>query len=111
MTFELPPANVLWTLGAIFALLVAASTAVWTARRLKPGLDLAEVALRIRSWWVMAAVFAVALLVSRTVSLVFFAFLSFLALKEFFSLIPTRRALRSSFVEDTDCLSGRERAS
>ena len=91
---SLPHPNVLWALGAVFALLVVATLVVWVARRLRPGVDLGEVALRIRSWWVMAAVFTVALVVSRTVSLVFFAFLSFLALKEFFSLIPTRRADR-----------------
>ena len=91
---SLPHPNVLWALGAVFALLVVATLVVWVARRLRPGVDLGEVALRIRSWWVMAAVFAVALVVNRTVSLVFFAFLSFLALKEFFSLIPTRRADR-----------------
>jgi phosphatidate cytidylyltransferase len=85
---------VLWALGAVFALLVIATALVWAARRLRPALELAEVALRIRSWWVMAAVFAVALALDRTVSLVFFAFLSFLALKEYFSLIPTRRADR-----------------
>jgi phosphatidate cytidylyltransferase len=42
----------------------------------------------------MAGVFALALTLSRRVSLVFFAFVSFLALKEYLSLIPTRRADR-----------------
>lgn len=81
-------------LGGIFALLVVATLAAWAIGRLRPGLDLAEVKLRIRSWWVMAAVFALAMVLSRAVSLVFFAFVSFLALKEYLSLIPTRRADR-----------------
>ena len=42
----------------------------------------------------MAGVFMLAILLSRAVSLVFLAFLSFLALKEYLSLIPTRRADR-----------------
>jgi phosphatidate cytidylyltransferase len=43
----------------------------------------------------MAAVFAVAISLNRTISLVFFALISFLALKEYLSLIPTRRTDRS----------------
>ncbi len=38
----------------------------------------------------MVSVFTLALVLSRTVSLVFFALVSFLALKEYLSLIPTR---------------------
>lgn len=82
------------SLAGIFGLLVVATLVAWLIGRLRPGLDLAEVRLRIRSWWVMAAVFALAMVLSRAVSLVFFAFVSFLALKEYLSLIPTRRADR-----------------
>lgn len=42
----------------------------------------------------MAAVFTFAIIINRNISLIFLAFLSFLALKEFYSLIPTRRADR-----------------
>lgn len=90
---HLPPV-VLASLAAIFALLVTATLVVQLLGRLKPGLDLVEVRLRVRSWWLMAAVFSVAMAVSRTISLLFFAFVSFLALKEYLSLIPTRRADR-----------------
>jgi phosphatidate cytidylyltransferase len=85
---------VVGSLAGIFGLLVAATLVAWLIGRLRPGLDLGEVKLRIRSWWVMAAVFALAMVLSRAVSLVFFAFVSFLALKEYLSLIPTRRADR-----------------
>lgn len=85
---------VLGSMAGIFAILVLASLVTAVLGRLKPGLDLSEVRLRIRSWWVMAAVFGVAMGLDRTVSLVFFAFTSFLALKEYLSLIPTRRADR-----------------
>jgi len=44
---------------------------------------------RIRSWWLMIALFAAALLCGAQVTVVFFAVLSFLALREFLSLIPT----------------------
>ena len=42
----------------------------------------------------MAVIFTLAMILNRNVSLIFFAFVSFLALKEFLSLIPTRRADR-----------------
>lgn len=89
----LPPV-VLASLAGIFTLLLTATLVTWLLGRLKPQWDLGEVRLRIRSWWVMAAVFTVALSVSRVVSLVFFTFVSFLAFKEYLSLIPTRRADR-----------------
>jgi phosphatidate cytidylyltransferase len=89
---------VLGALAGIFTLLVAATLVVWLLGRLRPGLDLGEVGLRVRSWWVMAAVFSLAMVLSRAVSLLFFAFVSFLALKEYLSLIPTRRADRRVLV-------------
>ena len=46
---------------------------------------------RIRSWWGIVAVFGAALVFGRIVTLVLFAILSFLALREFVSLTPTRR--------------------
>jgi phosphatidate cytidylyltransferase len=47
-----------------------------------------------QSWWVMVTVFSLALFLNRPVSILFFACLSFLALREYLSLIPTRRADR-----------------
>ena len=83
-----------WALLGILGLLVAATVVVWLLGRLKPQADFTELRLRVRTWWIMAGVFALALTLSRRVSLAFFAFVSFLALKEYLSLIPTRRADR-----------------
>ncbi|BAP54317.1 phosphatidate cytidylyltransferase [Thioploca ingrica] len=89
---ELDPA-VRWTLGGIFGLLILASIVVSLLNRsAKPGLG--ELRQRINTWWVMVIVFGLAMTLSRTFSLLFFGFVSFLALKEYFSLIPTRRADR-----------------
>lgn len=56
---------------------------------------------RINAWWVMSVVFAFAVLVGPIGSVVLFALLSFLALREFITLVPTRpsdhRALLWSF--------------
>jgi phosphatidate cytidylyltransferase len=47
---------------------------------------------RIAAWWAMVAIFAVATLTSGIGSVVLFALLSFLALREFITLSPTGRA-------------------
>ena len=86
--------NVAWSLGGIAGLLSVATAVVGVRARLHPELDLTELRLRVRSWWVIAAVFSAVIALGRTGTLVFFAFVSFLALKEYFSLIPTRRADR-----------------
>jgi phosphatidate cytidylyltransferase len=87
--------HVLWAMGGILGVLVVATLIVWVVGRLRPALDLGEMRQRVRSWWIMAVVFLLALALTRTISLVFFGFVSFLALKEYLSLIPTRRADRS----------------
>jgi phosphatidate cytidylyltransferase len=86
--------EVQWLLALILAILVVAEIAVWLLRRARPDTDYTELVQRIRSWWVMFGVFVLAIGLSRTLAIVFFAFLSFLALKEYLSLIPTRRADR-----------------
>jgi phosphatidate cytidylyltransferase len=87
------PPSVLWTFGAIVALLVVATIVVALMRRGDAGSHV-ELAARVNSWWVLVGVFAVALLFRRGIAIGFFAMLSFLALKEYLSLIPTRRADR-----------------
>lgn len=88
------PRSVLVVLGAIVVLLVMASAIVFVLRRGDETGRHAELASRVRSWWVMVAVFAIAIAFRRGVALAFFAVLSFLALKEYLSLIPTRRTDR-----------------
>jgi phosphatidate cytidylyltransferase len=89
----IPPA-VLWTFGAIVALLVVATIVVAVMRRGEGAARHAELAARVNSWWVLVVVFAIAISFRRSVAIGFFAVLSFLALKEYLSLIPTRRADR-----------------
>jgi phosphatidate cytidylyltransferase len=59
-----------------------------------PERDYTELKQRINSWWAIAGIFSLSLVLSKTVVIVFFAFVSFVALKEYFSLIPTRRVDR-----------------
>ena len=88
--------QLVWTLSSIFVLLALASLSTALLSWCYPEQDWTELRQRVRTWWLMAAVFAVALTLGRTVSLVFFAFISFLALKEYLSMIPTRRVEQAS---------------
>jgi len=82
-------------IGAIYALLILASIISFTFRKLKPSDAATELSKRVVSWWWMISVFTFAILTSRAVSFAFLGFMSFLALKEYLSLIPTRRVDRS----------------
>jgi phosphatidate cytidylyltransferase len=86
--------NVLRALGGLYAILVAASASVLWLRWRAPENDRTELVQRIRSWWLIVAIFSIAVIMSRNVSVAFFAFVSFLALKEYLSIVPTRRADR-----------------
>lgn len=88
------PLNAQYALGGILAILITASLIVLILCRLRPAKDYGELVARVQSWWVMFFIFALAMAVSATVSIVFFAIVSFLALKEYLSLVPTRRADR-----------------
>ena len=86
--------NTTLALVGVVALMTLATPSVFILDRLVPNHDFTEMKLRVRSWWVMLGVFSLAIMLNRTVSLVLFGFVSFLALKEYFSIIPTRRAHR-----------------
>ncbi len=82
------------TILAMFAGLLVASAASMLAVWLKPDRDFGELRSRIRTWWVIVGIFCGVLLWSTTAAMVFFGLTSFLALKEFLSMTPTRRSDR-----------------
>ena len=94
MNFMALDLSLRWTIGAIFGALFLATLIVQTLIRLKSSSDFTNLRQRINSWWIMATVFTLAMTLNRNVSIAFFGFICFLALKEFLSLIPTRRADR-----------------
>lgn len=49
---------------------------------------------RITSWWIIVGAFIVGAMVNTTVAMFFFALISYLSLKEYFTLIPSRRTDR-----------------
>lgn len=91
MTLDVPE-NVRVALLAILVVLALASIVVAAMARARPDKDLSELKLRVKTWWYIILVFCAAIAFDRTVSVCVLGFVSFLAFKEFLSLIPTRRA-------------------
>ena len=78
--------------GTVALLALGSGVGALMSRRATPGNagTIANLNARIRAWWVMVGVFATALLLGRTGSVVLFGCISFLALREFITLTPTR---------------------
>jgi phosphatidate cytidylyltransferase len=89
------PADVVYFTTGIYALLALATIVVLVMRWRKPGERYAELMARTDSWWWMIGAFTLAILLNQTVAIVFLAFIAYLALKEYLSLVPTRRIDRS----------------
>ncbi|MBI1408261.1 MAG: phosphatidate cytidylyltransferase [Caulobacter sp.] len=85
-----PPA-LLWGLGGVLALLSVAAVISAILPLVRPGQDYRELRDRIASWWVMIALLAGALLAGWQATVALFVLISFIALREFLSLAPTRR--------------------
>ena len=82
----------------VYALLLVATVAVLLVKRFRPQANTGELEARTRSWWVLASLFFLSVYLSHRVSLVFFAFLSFWALKEYVTLLKTRSADHGALV-------------
>jgi phosphatidate cytidylyltransferase len=89
----LPPIAwpVVWGFVGVLALLTAGALAAWVLPLARRGRDFTELRQRVTSWWVMVALLSVALALGWHATLVLFALISFLALREFLSLAPARR--------------------
>ena len=86
--------TLLWASVGILLVLIIASLIIGLLTHHYPDKNYDELKARLRSWWWMAGMFIFAILFSQKTSLFLLGFISFLALKEYFSLIPTRRADR-----------------
>lgn len=85
-----------WLMGGVLTLLLVA-TVVGSVLRARATADSARAVVenlnsRIRAWWVMVAIFAVAFLAGPIATLVLFGCMSFFALREFVTLTPTKPA-------------------
>tara|TARA_R110002111_G_scaffold247140_4_gene310128 strand:+ start:17743 stop:18675 length:933 start_codon:yes stop_codon:yes gene_type:complete len=90
---DIPPHS-FYAMLVVLGLLLTATTCRLILARSKPEKDYTELRQRIQSWWWMIGILFVCLVISPTAAIILFAFISFLALKEFFSIVPTRQADR-----------------
>ncbi|MBL8386254.1 MAG: phosphatidate cytidylyltransferase [Burkholderiales bacterium] len=86
------PEAVAWAFTGCYALLILVTLAIAVGRRLRPGRDFTELRLRVKAFWFILVLATLALGFNRTFSIVCIAFVSFVAFKEYLSMIPTRRA-------------------
>jgi phosphatidate cytidylyltransferase len=86
--------QMLWLIGGVSAMLVLASAIGWLLSRRtltdKSRATVQNLNARIRAWWVMVAVFSLALATGGIGSVILFGLTSFFALREFITLTPTR---------------------
>jgi phosphatidate cytidylyltransferase len=85
-----------WLMGGVVTLLLVASLVgallAGRARNEAARAVIANLNSRIRAWWVMVGVFAVAFLAGPIATLLLFASMSFFALREFVTLTPSKPA-------------------
>ena len=84
-----------WLIGGVVVLLIIATLIGRILRTRAKGESaqkvVANLNARINSWWAMVAVFSIALAVGPIGTVVLFALMSFLALREFITLTPSKR--------------------
>lgn len=84
-----------WVIALIFCVLIVA-TVVGQVLAARATTDqgrrtVENLNARTRSWWVMVVVIGAAVLMGRSAVIILFGFVSFMALREFWSLAPSRR--------------------
>jgi len=89
------PINSFYAMCCVVGLLIVSTLIRLVLRRQNPKQDYTELRQRIQSWYLMVGILFVVLAFSTTAAVVFFGFLSFLALKEFLSIVPMRLSDRS----------------
>lgn len=80
--------------NGVLAVLAAITLGYWLLLWFRPSQSLAKIGPRITFLWVVTGVFLLAILYSIKLLVLYIWFIAFLALKEFFSMTPTRRADR-----------------
>ncbi|MFC4320048.1 phosphatidate cytidylyltransferase [Litchfieldia salsa] len=90
--------SALWTQLVIFISLLTASLLVFLVKRTQPNKDFSSLSFRVKTWWGMFVIFAFATLFNPIVSLLSLMILCFFALKEYYSMIKTRKVDRRAFL-------------
>ena len=88
--------QLIWAFLGVLGLLAVSSLIGWmiklAVKRPETQAAIRNLNARIGAWWVMSAIFGLTLLVGPVGSLVLFGILSLLALREYVTLLPSRRA-------------------
>lgn len=84
------PVNLQYALWGVVAVLVLGTLAIFVKTLIKPHADDPELWLRMRSWWVMAGLFVLAIALGRLATIALLCLVSLLATKEYFSISCTR---------------------
>jgi phosphatidate cytidylyltransferase len=82
--------QLVWIFAGVFAALVIGSFVGGFLARVRPSSVVDNLNQRIRAWWVMSAIFGGAAMVGPVAQTVLFGIISFLALREFITITPTR---------------------
>ncbi|MFN0163503.1 MAG: phosphatidate cytidylyltransferase [Burkholderiales bacterium] len=86
------PEAVGFAFAGAYALLVAVTLALQILKRVRPGRDFTDMRRKVKSFWGILILATLALGFNRYVSIVVIGFVSFVAFKEYLTLIPTRRS-------------------
>lgn len=86
--------NVAYAMGGIYFILIIASLIVFIIAKRNPAKDYRELVLKMKTWWLIIVFFSVMVFFTTNIAIACIAFISFLALKEYFSLIPIRKTDR-----------------
>lgn len=84
---EIPPLHSLYAMLGLLALLSLATIIILVLKKRSPHKNYTELVLRIRTWWVIFIFFSLMIFGTKYVSMLAVAFICFLALKEYFSLV------------------------
>src|ERR1700729_690913 len=91
-----PDRNFMTLIGAVVALLTAASSIAAHIQRKASSAGFKETAnnlvARIQSWWLLVALFGTAIFLGKLATIFLFLAISFLALREMLVLTPVRKA-------------------
>lgn len=87
---NIPTPSVLLAIGSVYVLMIVISLLVFILQRYQPHKDLTELTKRIKTFWLIISLLAVSLFLTPNLAIIFWALVSYLAIKEYFTIIPTR---------------------
>lgn len=93
--FDTIPKNALIAMISVIAILIIATLIQYVVAKKNPDKDHTELHLRTKSWWWIIGLLFLFLSIGTNAAIFFFGFISFLALKEFLSIVSTRQTDRN----------------